>query len=294
MKPAFYQLLHNFILPQVQFVQPIIAQHYSAKQGYDTCMILHPPIHPSIHPSLTNERTNRAEDKYRYIYFNQMNLALKTSLKNRRLDLTRDILIIVTQMHTDFERAQENVTEVMIRTHNDIWVVGKRSDQREFYVVFDQESSNLLEVNGTFQPKHCAHTNWHSYRLSLLTCRGSQEAKFTLLQQYIHRLNEKSKIKNPQQMQLYITFLVWVVFFLFATANRWNTLGGIVIVSGIGYKHVHIFLSYFFKSIALCNRTRSSKFDRLRVGHGRAAESNSLPYPVLTGDGVRLSCTFSR
>ncbi len=35
-----------------------------------------------------------------------------------------------------------------MRTQNDGWVVGRKSDQREFYVIFDQKNANLLEING--------------------------------------------------------------------------------------------------------------------------------------------------
>jgi hypothetical protein len=38
----------------------------------------------------------------------------------------------------------------MVRTQNDGWVVGRKSDQREFYVIFDQKNANLLEINGSF------------------------------------------------------------------------------------------------------------------------------------------------
>lgn len=37
-----------------------------------------------------------------------------------------------------------------MRTQNDGWVVGRKSDQREFYVIFDQKNANLLEINGSF------------------------------------------------------------------------------------------------------------------------------------------------
>lgn len=31
----------------------------------------------------------------------------------------------------------------------DYWVVGKKSDQRELYVILNQKNANLIEVNGT-------------------------------------------------------------------------------------------------------------------------------------------------
>ena len=38
--------------------------------------------------------------------------------------------------------------ETIIKTCTDCWVVGKKSDQREFYVVLNQKNANLIEING--------------------------------------------------------------------------------------------------------------------------------------------------
>ena len=35
-----------------------------------------------------------------------------------------------------------------MKTFSDCWVVGKKSDQREFYVVLNQKNANLIEING--------------------------------------------------------------------------------------------------------------------------------------------------
>jgi len=49
-------------------------------------------------------------------------------------------------MHADFLK-EENLHELLIGTQSDGWIVGRKSDQREFYVVFDQKSANILEIN---------------------------------------------------------------------------------------------------------------------------------------------------
>ena len=38
--------------------------------------------------------------------------------------------------------------EMFVKTCGDSWVVGKKSDQREFYVVINQKTANLIEING--------------------------------------------------------------------------------------------------------------------------------------------------
>jgi hypothetical protein len=78
-----------------------------------------------------------------------MNLAMKTSLKQRGADLPKETLKLLNEMHADFEKQQPSIpSEVLIRTAGDRWLVGRKSDQREFYVFFDSKSSNLLEING--------------------------------------------------------------------------------------------------------------------------------------------------
>ena len=50
-----------------------------------------------------------------------------------------------------FVFASENSAEdgeMFVKTCGDSWVVGKKSDQREFYVVINQKTANLIEING--------------------------------------------------------------------------------------------------------------------------------------------------
>lgn len=43
--------------------------------------------------------------------------------------------------------------EIIVKAMTDYWVVGKKSDQRELYVILNQKNANLIEVNGTSPPK---------------------------------------------------------------------------------------------------------------------------------------------
>jgi len=118
---ALYQQLDSFISPHINFLSPILAENYSRKHG---------------------------EDQYRYVYFNHMNLAMKTSLKQRGADLPKETMKMLNEMHADFEKQQPSLpSEVLIRTSADRWLVGRKSDQREFYVFFDSKNANLLEIN---------------------------------------------------------------------------------------------------------------------------------------------------
>lgn len=42
--------------------------------------------------------------------------------------------------------------EIIVKAMTDYWVVGKKSDQRELYVILNQKNANLIEVNGMFPP----------------------------------------------------------------------------------------------------------------------------------------------
>lgn len=159
----------------------------------------------------------RPSEGYRYLYYNRMNLALKTTMLDRGASLPRDVVHVVNEMMHDFEesdrpsptsltpfslrialsllvpfgpsnllaaflsfeiepprlgaqhqqlqqevphpsslailrvaRNKDDVKEVFVRTKNDIWVVGRRSQQRELFMVFERQASpNLLEIDSS-------------------------------------------------------------------------------------------------------------------------------------------------
>lgn len=53
----------------------------------------------------------------------------------------------VCLMDTPFYRVDED-EEIIVKAMSDYWVVGKKSDQRELYVILNQKNANLIEVNG--------------------------------------------------------------------------------------------------------------------------------------------------
>lgn len=76
-----------------------------------------------------------------------MNLAIKSSIKQRSVGVSPDALSTILQMHSDFECSRDGLKEVYLRAKKDSWVVGKYSGSREFYIVFDQKNYSLFEVN---------------------------------------------------------------------------------------------------------------------------------------------------
>jgi len=114
---SFYTQLERLIKPQIAFLAPIISEH---------------------------AKKITVEEGFKYLYFNHMNLALKSSMD--RDMISHDIARVLNKMHADFEHSS-NLSEILVGTQNDGWVVGRKSDQREFYIIFDKQSANLLEIN---------------------------------------------------------------------------------------------------------------------------------------------------
>ncbi|KAL5018025.1 hypothetical protein ScPMuIL_003747 [Solemya velum] len=88
---------------------------------------------------------------YRYVYFNHMNLAQKTTVhvdnkKAAGVNIPQDTLRLLSDISSDHSKNQQDC-ETIVKTLTDCWVVGKKSDQREFYVIINQKNANLIEIN---------------------------------------------------------------------------------------------------------------------------------------------------
>lgn len=128
------------------------------------------------------------EPQFKFIYFNHMNLAEKSTIHMRKtasVSLTSvhpDLMKILGDINSDFARylpSQDCASmhqiifqndllfiflnilfsslvflrvdadeEIIVKAMTDYWVVGKKSDQRELYVILNQKNANLIEVNG--------------------------------------------------------------------------------------------------------------------------------------------------
>ncbi|MEE6498310.1 hypothetical protein FKM82_003040 [Ascaphus truei] len=100
------------------------------------------------------------EPQFKFIYFNHMNLAEKSTIHLRKTpsaSLTSvhpELMKILGDINSDFTRVDED-EEIIVKAMSDYWVVGKKSDQRELYVILNQKNSNLIEVNEEIK-KLCA------------------------------------------------------------------------------------------------------------------------------------------
>jgi hypothetical protein len=91
--PQFFHQLRGVIKPQIEFLAPIIENNYTpgyVKLLYICFILLAYVVVPCS-----------GEQNYKYIYFNQMNLAMKTSLLSPMNN--PKVNKVLTQMHSDFE-----------------------------------------------------------------------------------------------------------------------------------------------------------------------------------------------
>lgn len=56
---------------------------------------------------------------------------------------------MIDRLFSNLSHRVDEDEEIIVKAMTDYWVVGKKSDQRELYVILNQKNANLIEVNGT-------------------------------------------------------------------------------------------------------------------------------------------------
>eukprot|EP00300_Choanocystis_sp_HF-7_P037969 c5443_g1_i1.p1 GENE.c5443_g1_i1~~c5443_g1_i1.p1 ORF type:complete len:500 (+),score=128.32 c5443_g1_i1:50-1549(+) len=91
-------------------------------------------------------RSESLEDVHRYVYYNHLNMVVKTSSHLKWTAFSEAIKHILNTIHADFVR-MSHISEVSAKTQNDGWVAARRHGERYFYIVFDQKFSNSIEIH---------------------------------------------------------------------------------------------------------------------------------------------------
>ncbi|XP_027056704.1 vacuolar fusion protein CCZ1 homolog isoform X1 [Pocillopora damicornis] len=120
----FFRKIDNFIGPQLTTLANIIGEQSAKKQ-------------------------QSSDQQYRYLYFNHMNLAQKSSVHSKKSSLpcvAPEIMRLMGDISADFASFQED-GETFVKTMSDCWIVGRKSDQRELFVILNQKSANLIEID---------------------------------------------------------------------------------------------------------------------------------------------------
>ncbi|XP_076996702.1 vacuolar fusion protein CCZ1 homolog isoform X1 [Tamandua tetradactyla] len=153
----FCRRLDSIVGPQLTVLASDICEQFninkriSGNPSEPFCMpFLRPP--PLFRSSDPREIRSEKEPQFKFIYFNHMNLAEKSTIHMRKtpsVSLTSvhpDLMKILGDINSDFTRVDED-EEIIVKAMSDYWVVGKKSDQRELYVILNQKNANLIEVN---------------------------------------------------------------------------------------------------------------------------------------------------
>ncbi|KAI0215152.1 hypothetical protein LSAT2_032794 [Lamellibrachia satsuma] len=139
----FWRKLDNRLGPQLGQLASDIAEHYSKRTKTDVS----------------------GEPQFKYVYFNHMNLAMKTTLhadnaKMAAANVSPELLRIICDLNHDLSSIDSTDDgEMFVKSCGDSWVVGKKSDQREFYVVINQKNANLIEINEEVKRLCATHFN---------------------------------------------------------------------------------------------------------------------------------------
>ena len=104
-----------------------------------------------ITEQISKRATSSADQQYRFLYFNSMNLAIKSSIHSKKnsslVNVAPETMRLLVDIHTDLKKGSEHGGEIIIKTLADCWIVGKRSGSREFFVILNQKNASLVEIN---------------------------------------------------------------------------------------------------------------------------------------------------
>lgn len=95
------------------------------------------------------QNTQLAASEHKFMYFNRLNLAYKTSPAISKLHpsmaIKPEVLSIISGIHSD-RKSLGNYGEIIIKTPDEYWITGKSSNEREFYVIIQEKNANLKEI----------------------------------------------------------------------------------------------------------------------------------------------------
>ncbi|KAK7919825.1 hypothetical protein WMY93_011109 [Mugilogobius chulae] len=148
------------------------------------------------------------EPQFKFIYFNHMNLAEKSTIHMRKTasvcltSVHPDLMKILGDINCDFARVDED-EEIIVKAMTDYWVVGKKSDQRELYVILNQKNANLIEVNQTVNMEsRFAHLRQRDNSVSMLRVKMSRRRSQSLKENRERLVNNRRQLDALQELEL--------------------------------------------------------------------------------------------
>ena len=103
-----------------------------------------------IYEQSSKIQVNQTDQQYRFLYFNQMNLAIKTTIHSKKAppltSVTSDMMKLIVDIRSDLN-GMSGDREMIMKNLSDCWIVGRRSDKREFFVILNQKNASLVDIN---------------------------------------------------------------------------------------------------------------------------------------------------
>lgn len=86
-------------------------------------------------------------DPFRFLYWNRVNLALKSSISSKGNPVPLTLFQAMQGIHDNFNYPNSESHQVYLKTRNDGWVVGKfgRETQREYFLLVDSSKEDIVE-----------------------------------------------------------------------------------------------------------------------------------------------------
>jgi hypothetical protein len=98
-----------------------------------------------VEQKLRRNLISQDEKDIRYIYFNRLNLAKKSTLSSAK-ETPKYIINLIAQLAKDLECCQPS-GEIFVKSGKDYWIACKKSDLREVYVIVCQKNANLILID---------------------------------------------------------------------------------------------------------------------------------------------------
>ena len=121
-EPSTLSKLSKYVASEATNLAELIAENYAPSQGI--------------------------EEPWRYLYFNEMNLALKTSIKTKKAtEIGPEVMSVLNEMHTMLTSQHQACTELCVRQQKEGWIVGRKSNERLLYAILESKGSTLAEIS---------------------------------------------------------------------------------------------------------------------------------------------------
>ncbi|XP_053610053.1 vacuolar fusion protein CCZ1 homolog isoform X2 [Plodia interpunctella] len=94
-------------------------------------------------------QTAQLATDHKFVYFNRLNLAFKTSPANKLVPsgaVKPEVLSMIANIHSD-RKSLGNYGEIIIKIPDEYWITGKVSNEREFYVIIQEKNATLKEIS---------------------------------------------------------------------------------------------------------------------------------------------------